>query len=145
MADSSREYFRADPNLIGGMNGTITTGAPQWGSMKPGPPVAGSYYPCEWKVEEKKPASKQLMRGVGGISTVNLSTVDLKHVTQIPLTQTISHQNAWGGTGASGIYTMNTESLLDNFIIVFQWFKSTQAAYNGTANKRKTIKVFSLA
>ena len=101
MADSSREYFRADPNLIGGMNGTLTTSAPQWGSMKAGPPVAGSYYPCEWKVEEKKP-SKQLMRGAGGISTVNLSSVDLKHVTQIPLTQTISHQNAWGGTGASG-------------------------------------------
>ena len=95
MADSSREYFRGDNNLnLGGMNGT----APQWGAMKPGPPVTGSYYPYEWKVDDKKQA-KQQTRGIGTMSTVNLSTVDIKHVAQQP--QVINQQNAWGGTGAT--------------------------------------------
>ena len=73
MADLSREYFRGgnsiigDNSLIGGgvMNGSIST-APHWGGMKPGPPVAGSYYPYEWKMEEKK-QGKQQTRGIGGI------------------------------------------------------------------------------
>ena len=64
-----------------------------------GPPVAGSYYPYEWKVDDKK-GGKQQARG-GGMATVNLSTVDMKHVTQVPIQQNISQQNAWGGTGAS--------------------------------------------
>jgi hypothetical protein len=95
MADSSREYFRGgnsmitDNSLIGmnGGNATTTTTTTQWGGMKPGAAVAGSYYPFEWKVEDKKPG-KQMPRGVGTMSTVNVSTVDIKHVTQIPITQT---------------------------------------------------------
>ena len=99
MADSSREYYRggnsminSDASLIAGMNGgnPTTTNTAQWGGMKSGNPAvsgSGSYYPFEWKVEDKKPP-KQMPRGVGTMSTVNLSTVDIKHVTQIPLTQT---------------------------------------------------------
>ena len=78
MADHSRDYFN-------NMNGSM----PHWGGMKPGPPVAGSYYPYEWKAEEKK-QSKQQSRGVGGIS--NLSTVDVKQIPQ---------QNVWGGAGGA--------------------------------------------
>jgi hypothetical protein len=105
MADSSREYFRGGNSLvgdnhvvIGGMNGT----GPHWGAMKPGPPVAGSYYPYEWKNEEKKTAvTKQQTRGIGTMSTVNLSTVDIKHVAQVP--QNVNQQNTWGGAPAATV------------------------------------------
>ena len=112
MADSSREYFRGGNNLIandGSMNGSIN--APHWGAMKPGPPVTGSYYPYEWKVDEtKKQPNKQLTRGIGTMAPNTLSTVDVKHVAQLPLPQGISQQNAWGGTGATVVATSSPDA-----------------------------------
>jgi hypothetical protein len=114
MADSSREYFRGGNNLIGndgsgGMNGSIAN-APHWGAMKPGPPVTGSYYPYEWKVEENKKQQKQQTRGIGTMAPNALSTVDIKHVAQLPLSQGISQQNAWGGTGATVVATSSPDA-----------------------------------
>ena len=122
MADSSREYFRGGNNLIGNdnnvnnviggaMNGSISN-APHWGAMKPGPPVTGSYYPYEWKVEEnkKQQQNKQQTRGIGTMVPNTLSTVDIKHVAQLPLPQGISQQNAWGGTGATVVATSSPDA-----------------------------------
>jgi hypothetical protein len=47
MADPSRQQYFT-------MNGAVATAAPQWSTVKPGQPVAGNYYPYEWKVEDKK-------------------------------------------------------------------------------------------
>ena len=101
MADPTRTYFQVDNSVIGGMNGTVTTGQQQqqqqWGAtMKP--VATANYYPHgggggEWKVEDKKPVTiKQPTRGIGTVSTVNLQTVDMKHVTQIPITQVINNE-----------------------------------------------------
>jgi hypothetical protein len=58
---------------------------------KPFHKIDSSYPNYEWKVEEKKPA-KQPTRGVGTLSTVNLATVDIKHVAQIPISQATVQQ-----------------------------------------------------
>jgi hypothetical protein len=102
MADPSRNYFQVDNSVIGGMNGAVAPG-PQWGSaMKP---VQNNYYPyADWKVEDKKTPNKSQMRPM---STVNLSTVDIKHVAQIQIPQTVAQQNTWGGNPPAGSMILN--------------------------------------
>lgn len=75
------------------MNGT-NPNQNQWGTVKQqGQLIGNTYYPYEWKVEDKKPVTiKQPTRGIGTVSTVNLQTVDMKHVTQIPITQVINNE-----------------------------------------------------
>lgn len=67
------------------MNGAISSG-PHWGGMKAGPPVAGSYYPYEWKVEDKKNKNQQQQQRV----TVSTMPEDVKNVT--PLQQAVIAQ-----------------------------------------------------
>lgn len=85
----SREYFRVDNNVIAGMNGATQ----QWGTVKN---VPNNYYQYgEWKVEDKKPIVKtQQMRP--------MSTIDVKHVAQIQIPQTVTQQNTWGGGPPTG-------------------------------------------
>ena len=125
MADQSRTYFQVDNSVIGGMNGTVTTGQQQWGAtMKPVP--TANYYPYssgggEWKVEDKKPtATKTQMRPM---------TVDIKHVAQIQIPQTVTQQNNWGGSAPTGSWCLLTDhwtGLQANMSGIFQAAKVWQ-------------------
>ena len=144
MADPTRTYFQVDNSVIGGMNGTVTTGQQQqqqqWGAtMKP--VATANYYPYgggggEWKVEDKKPtATKTQMRPM---STVNLSTVDIKHVAQIQIPQTVTQQNNWGGNAPTGTKQSNTErSMLGT---LFSTWSILSHSTNSTAMLAKTEK-----
>jgi hypothetical protein len=71
MAEGSREYFRGtstanilttDGSGISTINGGPLT-TQQWSVVKSGMPIqTTTYYPTEWKVDEKKPMKGQQIR-----------------------------------------------------------------------------------